>query len=496
MHTITKKVPPLLTLATLLVVSVPPLDGQETPRAVSVAERLQEEGRYSEAADTLLAHLRTHPSDVGVRWRAAQLLHRAGRSEAAAEQYEATVTLNPTDPWLRLEYADLLASFGQLQPARSMALPVAESGAAPDAARTRALTLLGTWAYWRGDLTAAVRHFEAALTMDPDQSDARRQLHEIQAVTRPWARLSLEGMDDNQPYRRGRGELELGVFINPLWTAALELVPQVMDPTVDGGAEPGTRTAVEARATLSGFLPAARLDVTAGFGGVRQDESTWTGHAGLGVRLPGRLTLEGRAARERYLWTTASADALLMVESVELSLERADHPGWAGEAVVQHESFPDGNGVATAYAWLLAPVAPGFRVGWAVSWQDAEESRWEPAVERYVPYFTPLEQRVSSALAEVTVPLGAAVARLNGSWGVWAREEVPGSSGSLPGNAPGRARAAERSYTPWSVVATLDAPAGEGISLRMEGERRATAFYTLTRGNLALVLRLGGASPR
>lgn len=493
-----KAFPLLLSLGAALVAAGPrPLEGQGTPGAVAVAERLQQEGRYADAADTLLRHLETHPDDAGVHWWAAQLLNRAGRTEAAAREYEAAVTLTPADPWLRVEYAELLMSLVALRRAQAVALPLAEDGNTPDEARARALTVLGTVAYWRGDLAAAVDRFEAAVAVSPDQSEALRQLYEIRAATRSWARLSLMAMDDNQPYRRGRAELEVGAFLNPLWTAAVELTPHLLDPPAHTGLASATRGPAEARGTLTGFLPAARLDVTGGFGGVRQDETTWVGHAGLGLRLPGEISLEGRAERERYLWTTASADTLVMLESGELVLERAAHPGWAGEAVARLESFRDGNRVATVYAWLLAPVVPGLRLGGAASWQDAEESRWQPDTERYTPYFTPLEQRVVSALAEVVVSLGSATARLNGNWGVWAREEAPGTAVSVPGNPPGRGavRRAERSYTPWSVVAALDVPAGERISLRFGAERQRTAFYQLTRGDIGLRVVFGSPSP-
>jgi hypothetical protein len=235
------------------------------------------------------------------------------------------------------------------------------------------------------------------------------------------------------------------------------------------------------------------VDVGAGVGAAFQDGSTWTGHLEAGLRLPRSVRLEARAERERYLWTVASADTLLPLERVELVLDRAGHPGLAGKVALGRETFPDGNAVTTAYAWLLAPILPGLRLGWAASWQDARESRWSPVVERYEPYFTPEEQAVQSALAEVLLPLGNGSLRLNGSYGVRATEGAPGV-------APGQGRPAvaftERAYTPWSAVARLDAPVADRLRVEAEVERRETSFYTLNRGSLGLVLRFGRTDGR
>lgn len=487
---------------------------QETPPLVAAAERLEEAGRYGEAADSLLAYLRSHPREADVHWKAAQLLHRADRSRAAVREYEKALALAAADPWLRLEYADFLLSLERIDRARNVAAPVAEDLDASETARARALTVLGTAAYWRGDLATAARWFEVALSLDPDQGEAARQLREIRASTRPWVRLTLEGLDDNQPYQRARVELGAGFFPSPLWAVGAEVVPRVLDPSVAGpvsesgprsgpGSGPGqpsgfgTEEAFEGRATVVGFIPRARLDVALGVGGVVQDGAgTWLGHAEVGVRMPSEVRLKARAERWRYLWTTASSESFLMVEAVEAGLDRVNHPGWAGEATLRYESFPGDNGVLSAWGWLLAPVVPFFRVGASLSWHDAEETRWSPTLQRYDPYFTPEEQRIAGVLAEVKLPLGPATFRVNGSYGVWAREEAPVADTASGGNVPGAAPVAffERDYDPWSVTGALDVPITGGLDLHLEAERRETAFYELNRATLALVARFGGPS--
>lgn len=492
-------------VAGLLFLAPGQLRAQDTPPAIAAAERLQDQGSYERAAEVLLGYLRTHPDDAGIRWRAAQLLQSAGRTDAAIEQYGHAVSLDPAEPWLRLEYADLLVASERFDEARSVVGPVARTGEPPREARLQALTLLGTLAWWRGDLSTAVERFEAVLAMDPGREAAARPLGQIRAFTRPWLRLELGGIDDNQPYRRGRAVVEAGVFLDPLWRLRLEVTPAALDPPpLDPTASTtgDLRTTGRVLAEVSGFLPDARLELTFGAGGLLQGESSeWLGVASLGVRLGGGVRLRGRAERERYLWTAESADTLLMVERLEVALDRAAHPGWAGQLVYRHESFPDGNPVRTAFGWILAPLASNLRLGGALSWQDSDESRWSQEVGRYSPYFTPEEQRVVSALAEVAIPLGSATARINGRWGVWARERTPNAtpdtSSTGPRVTPPVGTGAptlsfvERAYTPWSVRLTLDAPLGGDTSLRLEAERETTAFYELNRALVSLRIPFG-----
>jgi hypothetical protein len=190
------------------------------------------------------------------------------------------------------------------------------------------------------------------------------------------------------------------------------------------------------------------------------------------------------AERERYLWTLASADTLLVLERVALTLGRPDHAGWAGEAALRRETFPDGNALTSASAWILAPVAPGVRIGWAASLADARETRWSPGPGRYLPYYTPEEQHVQSLLAELGAPLGRASVRVSGRYGVWATEQAP-AAGSSP------LAFVERSYHPWSATAGLEAPATDELTVYVQAERSATAFYALTRASVALLVRLG-----
>lgn len=449
-----------------------PVRAQE-PALLQEAERLVEAGRYEDAAELVRRHLRDHPDDGGSRWLLGRLLHWTGEEDAARAEYETAISLLPDDPWLRIEYSDVLVALGEHDRARSV--------------------------------------LEEVLRMDPENRAARTRIREIRALTSPWLRIGGEALDDNQPYRRYRGTVEVGTWLSRSWSVAVGARPHLLEArTGESGGE--------GWAHLAGFLPGARLRLSARGGaawqpGVRGREVEWLGGADVSLGLSGDVSLRAGGSRERYLWTRASADTLLMTTALDLRLEHAEASGWAGEAVVRLEDFRDGNTIRTAYVWLLAPVLPALRLGYSFAWQDADETRWsaDPAAGapglpggaptpptaaadtvpgRYDPYFTPEQIRIHALLAEVRGDLGRGVGRLNLSWGVHATEQAPILLASAGGGGA-RLVFAERDFTPWEVAGTLDLEVSGGVDLRFEAEHRRTAFYELSRVGLSTVYRFG-----
>lgn len=486
-----------------LVGSAPTLAQAQDARRVEAAEALVERGAYGAAIDTLRVHLARQPRDRSARVLLPRLLYWDGEFEAARRAYGEALALWPDDPELLLGQAEVLVALEEFAAAeRVLRRVLAAGGGAATEARAR----LGTLAYWRGDHSAAVRQLEAVLSVDPDHAGARRQLAELRALSRPWIESRGEMVDDSQPYRRGHGELEAGVFLTPLWTLSAGVAPQALDPS----AAP-TPVAAEPRASgsawleLGGYLPALRLDAAArggaAWGGVAWGGSssvTAMGSARLTARLGGSVSLGVEGERERYTATAAAADTLLMVEALRLRLERSTAEGLAFAAVGQVERFPDANRIRTGYAWLLVPLVPHLRAGYAFSWQDSDVTRWDSTGTTgvYDPYFTPEDLVVHAALAELALDLGRAGLTLSGSYGLNATTTETASTGFTrpgPGGTfgPPRSDPVSLQYAPWRLSALLNVP-GDRVSVRIRGERERTAFYAVSRLSASLVYTVGG----
>ncbi|MCG6957829.1 MAG: tetratricopeptide repeat protein [Gemmatimonadetes bacterium] len=515
----------LAAYALLLVALAQPAWAQQSGGALAEAHRLGDEGDFRAAADSVRAYLGRNPGDPRVRWFLAQLLYWSGDPRDALPQFQKAVVALPGEVWLRLDQARVLLDLRRYDAADAVLGVVLQIRGADASAIDQALTLRGTTAYWRGDLPEAIGRFEKALARNPGNQEASNQLAEIRRSIRPWAKLGGEVWRDDQPYRRYEGSLELGTYLEPLWTLSGSVTPMLLDASA-------RRSALDGSVRLGGYLPQAHVEVSAAVGVTRAAIGTavgsmWTGGASLAYRLPSKARVGVRAWRERYLWTATSMDTLLAVRGMEASFDAANATRWAGEAVARRETFPDGNVIHTVYGWALAPVTRWLRAGYSFSWQDSRETRWVTTGDGgtngvapgpgshgppsatvpgatttpgglYAPYFTPEATEAHVILGELSAPLGRAKWKANVSWGVHASEDAPGAvDQTLPGGGTTQEIVfARRTFHPWSIRTSLDMPLQQHGDVRLEVERSHTVFYNASHLTVGWYRRFGsgGAS--
>jgi hypothetical protein len=340
------------------------------------------------------------------------------------------------------------------------------------------------------------------------------------AAQRPWAASELRFMRDDQPRDLLRATAEYGAYLVPGVSLALLLAGERLHgeqpaafPSPGGRPAPGgagitsTTAAAGMAATLA--VPAARTGLRASaralFGAPDAGATPlWSAESRTGIG--GDVALRARAERDRYGWTTSSIDTLVLVTRMELALDRAASPGWAGELVAGTASFGDDNPVRTAYGWVLAPLSRGaghaLRAGYAAAWQDTERTTWQPLAPggpgapprvpgaevpgRYAPYHSPHDLRTHSVLGNASLSVGSGWLRLDGTVGVHARESAPVLIvGGLPALQP-EPHFYERSFTPYRLAAAWIAPLTPATWITAEGAREGTAYYTLHTARLAI----------
>ncbi|MDQ3521289.1 MAG: tetratricopeptide repeat protein, partial [Gemmatimonadota bacterium] len=160
----------------------------EETHPVAEAARLRDARDFRAAIVALRKHLEEHPYDGDAIRMYAQTLYWSGEVKEAEAVYEAALVRNSEDRRLRLDFARMLMETRRVARARVLLTPLR---ADPHAA-AEAESLLGSIAYWQGDLTAASRHFERALRLSAENGEAARQLGEIRTLAAPWLRLGGE----------------------------------------------------------------------------------------------------------------------------------------------------------------------------------------------------------------------------------------------------------------------------------------------------------------
>ena len=483
--------------------------GTSTPGpadAIAQARRLREAGRLVAAIEVLQPWADGHPDDVEAARLLAETLYWTKDTAAARARYEAALRLHPDDVGLGLGLGRLLVEAGEGGAARAL---LTSLGSDPSAAG-EVETLLGTLAFWEGDLLAAEGHLRAALGTDTDKAEALRRLREVAALRAPWLRIAASHGSDDQPLRRAGFAVEVGGALRNRRAFSLRLSPEWLEP--DGA----TTRLQQFEGTLTQTVGRLEAAATAG---LLQEAGGAFGTGGLALRLslPRGFVLRARADRSLHVSSPSSVAYPILTDSLGGKVEWSRSGGWLGQASWQWQRFPDDNTMSGASAWVLAPVAGGeparLSLGYAFWYQNAWESRYVPApgvrgeegglAGSYEPYYTPAGARAHLALASITLqpwPLIRLVA--SGSLGLHAREDAPyvyfGSSG--PGEAIGggaRRGFYERTFRPWEVKARLEVARGD-LTLALAGRYIHGPYYTATTLGLEIGYRfiardLGGA---
>jgi Flp pilus assembly protein TadD len=492
-----KRVRSCVSVLVAAVLAGAPVAAQTT--AVRDAERLVASGDFTGAAGLLRAHLGRQPDDLEAVRLLARELYWAGDVAGARAEYERALRRNRNDRYLRLDFARMLMETGDRRRARALLVPLLDASDVSADART----LLGTVHYWEGDFTSAVRWFDAALSANPTQADARRQLREIQLLTAPWVRLAPAVWHDDQPLDWQGATVEGGWFAAPLTSvrASVQLRRySAARPTI---------TMWQSEADLRHYVPHARLDLEVAGGAVQRTvngtaSTAWTGRGAAGVRLPHRMTVRARLERRPYLYTISSLETSVMIDAAAAELH-LNHPrGWLGQAAIERQRYPDDNTLRTAYAWLLAPLARTagghLQAGYSFTTEDTAQSRFVPAggssslAGMYTPYYTPARVVKHAAIGATALTVAPrATLRVGGSVAIRAEEDAP----SLVPTTTGIARVfGRRTFNSWDARVSFDVAAGDRALITLAGETGRSAYYQWARAGLDVPWRFASGTGR
>jgi|GEM_PF-2052426 len=481
------------------------------PSAVEQANALRDRGDIAAAARLLESHVASYPGDGNAARLLAQTRYWLKDIAGATALYDAALSRHPHDTATRLDYAQMLMETRRDSRAITILSPLRNA----PAVEARVASMLGTIAYWRGDLSGASRQFQVALRANPGDANARRQLDEIRSLSAPWLGFTSTGHTDDQPLGAYSVGGEAGWFAAPLTSLSARVDQLQFEPGSDAVIG-SALTITQAEGRLSHHAAGLRTDISLAGGAIRRSagspSSDWTGRGALRLHLARHLFAEARAERAPYLHTLASLTTPVMTNLAAATFGLDDPRGWLGETALRLQSFPDDNTVRSAHAWLLAPVIRSqkaqLQIGYAFARQDSDSSRYvlarpvqlvppgDPAFSIagvYAPYYTPDDLQSHSALAGITLrPSAASTIRVNGSYAFSASQDVPYFErlGSIPvGGVTIRRATVRQNFSPWTARASIEQRVSERASLGAHAEHSKTAFYSATTAGLRVTYR-------
>jgi Flp pilus assembly protein TadD len=469
------------------------------------AASLIEAGNFERAVYVLRDYLRNRTDDSNALRMLARTLYWTGDVGAACTRYEEAISQHPNDVYLRLEYARMLVETGNVKIAFRLLAPLEDI----EGTASEAKALVGTILYWRGDWNGAKKHFKEALRLNPEHTEAKRQLDEIRIATSPRVSLFSDYQNDDQPLKRRSISAELMWHATPLWLLTLRAQPQQVI------VNDSTRSIAVLNLASKHNWPHLHLESEVSAGLLHRSfsrQADWTWRMALSLRLPRGIRLIGRGQRAPYLHTKTSLTIPIMTNSVAAIFHRSDPKGWIGEAGYELIYYPDENRSLKSHAWLLMPlysVTPiHMRLGYGYNFQNSQENRFVLASDeqrlparrisqkftgQYSPYYTAKNQHTHNILGSIVLEFTKSVGlQLNGSFGFYAAEDAPFFY--LTTGTP-QLQNVERGYYkrrfhPWKVQGTLNASLSTDLTLSVEAEYLRAAYYESKNIRLKFAYRL------
>jgi Cytochrome c biogenesis factor len=182
------------------------------------AELLRSTKDYSAAALVLREAAALDPANRHVQLLLAEILNWSGKFADAESIYRGLLQQQPRDRDTRLGLGRALLWQRHFRQARSLFQEIGRDTPGDlDAAEGAAMA-----AYWAGDWKTAAIEFQPLAAGPQPKADAARSIREIAAATRGEQRLSVDAVDDDQPFRSLRAEVSQSFFSDPLtrWSVA------------------------------------------------------------------------------------------------------------------------------------------------------------------------------------------------------------------------------------------------------------------------------------
>jgi len=400
------------------------------------AKELIDNQNISEAIEVLKTLEKDNYQNIDFIQLYSQALYWNQDFDATLAVYKKAMKLYPKSDVLQIHFGRILFELNNLSEANKMLSAYAELHPEdPEAG-----VLLATIAYWLGKPPEiALEYLDEVLEVYPEYQEAKILKKEILASTAPNLRFTTSYYSDSQPLQAMINTVEYSNYRSS-W-----LQPTVMfqnrnfkqaDPTIliqfaNKSYFPKTNTELLMRVGLfndswhNEFSPTYGFDIRQGI------VENWS--------------ISGGIDRRPYVFTLASLNNNLMPTSYNAGLGRQSER-WTGNVSFQHTQFEDDNyvrvGTATLIFSIVKSKAINFNLGYGFMMADSKENRFRLAdpFHAYVhdtdigtqfpgifdPYFTPQNQRVHSAIADLSINISPKIkVSMYGNIGIQASIDNP-----------------------------------------------------------------------
>lgn len=464
-------------------------------KTIDSANQLRDAGNFEKAALVLNNFNTTYPGNSWILRLQAETLFWMKNYSQSALVYEEAINFYPDDLDIKYEYAIMLFEWGKYEQAKSLLETYTSNN--PDVAGAE--SLLGATDFYLGNFKDAEKHLEISLKLNPGDEKTKEIYQQVSLITKPWLQALLAYSDDSQPLKNWVPAIQSGWYHSNL----LSLSFLINFQNLSSDSLLSNRFNFQVSNNFNFAKTGISATVSAGtfYTSVNQSyDYTWG--VSLQKIINKHLFIRAIAERSPYTYTVASIVNPFARNQYSFSVAWEKPKSWNANAGYIGEYFPDTNNVQTAYAWVLSPSFSfsifDLNLGYSINYANAKESRYVPEQSTeeiinnfeegatiagvYNPYFTPNQQFVNSALANLFIkPSKNILVKLHAGVGFYAHTQNPYFYLDNMGNGNGNTIVKEgfygETYTPLDLGINFNANLTEKIILNLSYAYLKTFYF-------------------
>jgi Tfp pilus assembly protein PilF len=478
----------------------------EADRAIAAAYTARTAGDYATAV-TLLRRGLAERDDVRARTLLAETLawqkqfdesereYRRALSEAPGSR-EVLLGLGRVLMW-RGSYPEARRTFGQILAREPKDIDALEGAA--------------TVAYWTGDFRTAFRLFSSVVTLDAQRSYARDVLRSIAQAAVATSRITIEALNDDQPYRWLHSEARHSWFTDPLTRIDVNAGSYLLEANQEHLRKHAELLSIGADVPL----PTRRMSLGAMAGLVRFPDgvSRPIGAASLRYQLSPQWIARAGFSQRELLFAASSVHTHTFMQTANLSVELNEPQKTLAAIDLEGRRYSDGNHGRSGSAYVLHSIAAKGRWrlwgGASAAYRDTQTDRFE--IEsfsstrsasggeflytyqgEYDPYWTPRREREAKLITAMDLTLQRGV-RLRAQIDAGIAKDSATGFGPATGPTPLPPSTFrfefDRTYHPIRIGFVVGAPISDTLMLESRYDLNVTAFYRAKSFALTLVRR-------
>ncbi|MDX1685464.1 MAG: tetratricopeptide repeat protein [Saprospiraceae bacterium] len=450
------------------------------------------------------AYYKRHPGDLYAGWILAQALYHTGKYERSKSIYREVIRSFPEQDQVELDFGIRLVMMGDLEEAISLLNSYLDTHPSSDEARMA----LARASFWQGKFDRATIEVRKVMQNTPGHPEALSLYQELEEIQATRLELGSRFQTDDQPLNSFNLFIQGSTYLS----SRLSLTYGLETPFYYSEDDQRNAQNIQFGSRFNFNKLRTILHVEGGIVKLPDGGLTGTGAVSLKQNIIDHLQFRISAIHHPYLHTVASLSESTLRMDYQAFLGWQEENGWLGEVGGQvNQFYQEDNWQYNLGGWIMTPPwkisLARLRFGYGFNYSNTRkdrfesvrsleeiESMWNDSTDQisgiYSPYFTPMDQKVHSAILSMKFKISQELTiGLQSKYGISATIMQPYlflNEDEIGNNFIDKDFYKE-DYTHIEAHAFVDFPIAKDLKARVDYRYTQSIFYTSHSARLVLV---------